>query len=520
MNMSDYDLLARYVHQQDHSAFADLVVRHTPLVRGVATRWLGHSTGSDDIAQTVFATLARQSLPVLAGLHSQGSLSPWLCRVTANAALQVRRAERRRQRRETRSARSVWVPAEQQSDTEALQTLQEELHALPVEIQEPLVLCYLEGQTQQRAAAMLNVSQTTLKRRLQAGLCRLRQRLGQRGLTLPALATWLIAFDSQDARGQPTASGSVPASHNLVAAATTHLTRAASLTFFAKATGASCLLAPVFALAVWAAPPTGDLVARSSVNRPAKPSPTESEPDDTTTTPPDVPSRSPEAGTTSVDQEVPAQPQRDRRPRPNSKQKPSPKQRQPRRSNAGTSQPPIGTTPPDTGGPGSDTPGSDSEFSPSTGKRASTSTTGSHSGSSGGFSGGAAGGSSRSSSMSSAGGFASGSSGGSGRGSSGGASGARAGGSTGRSGGKSTSATNSQSRGLGRGNRGLFENRANVPSAEELLQQLQQQMNLPALPEGTTESRSFHGSLSVNGETREYDNQEEYEAAKRELGLP
>lgn len=138
MNMTDYDLLARYVHQKDNTAFAHLVVRHTPLVRGVATRWLGHPTGSDDISQTVFATLAGQSLPVLAGLHSKGSLSPWLCRVTANAALQLRQAERRRQRRETRSARSVWIPAEQQSDTEALQTLQEELHALPVEIHEPL----------------------------------------------------------------------------------------------------------------------------------------------------------------------------------------------------------------------------------------------------------------------------------------------------------------------------------------------------------------------------------------------
>ena len=122
--------------------------------------------------------------------------------------------------------------------------------------------------------------------------------------------------------------------------------------------------------------------------------------------------------------------------------------------------------------------------------------------------------------MSSAVGFASGSSGGSAGGSSRGASGARAGGSAGLSGGKSSSATNSQSRGLGRGGRGLFDNRSDVPSAEELLRQLQREMNIPTLPEGSTQSQSFHGSLSINGETREYDNQEEYEAAKRELGLP
>lgn len=515
MNMTDYDLLARYVHQKDNTAFAHLVVRHTPLVRGIATRWLGHPTGSDDISQTVFATLAGQSLPVLAGLHSKGSLSPWLCRVTANAALQVRRAERRRQRRETRSARSVWIPAEQQSDTEALQTLQEELHALPVEIQEPLVLCYLEGRTQQRAAAILNVSQTTLKRRLQAGLCRLRQRLGQRGLTLPALAAWLISFESQDAIGQPTASGSVAASHTLLATATTHSTRAASLALFAKATAASCLLAPILALAVWAAPPTGDLAASSVSKRPAKPSPTENEPQETRATLPEDLSQPPEPNAASVDPEGRVQPREDRRPRPNSRQKPAPKQRQPRRGNAGTSQPQFGTTPPDAGGPSSGTQSSSNNEKPFL-----NSTRGSQSGSSGGFSGSRAGGSSRSSAMSSANGFATGISGGSARGSSGGSSGGRAGGLTGRSGGTNSSATNSQSRDPGRGIRGMFENRADVPSAEELLQQLQREMNIPALREGTTQSRSFHGSLSVNGETREYDNEEEYEAAKRKLGLP
>jgi len=361
----------------------------------------------------------------------------------------------------------------------------------------------------------LNVSQTTLKRRLQAGLCRLRQRLGQRGLTLPVLATWLISFESQDAIGQPTASGSVPTSHTLIATASTHSTRAASLALFAKATAASCLLAPILALAVWAAPPTGDLAASSANKRPAKPSPTETEPQETRATPPEDPSPTPDSNAASVDPEGRVQPRGDRRPRPKSRQKPAPKQRQPRRGNAETSPPQFGPTPPGAGGPSSGTPASSNTEQPSL-----NSPRGSQSGSSGGFSGSRAGGSSRSSAMSSGNGFATGISGGSARGSSGGSSGGRAGGSTGRSGGTTSSATNSQSRDPGLGIRGMFENRAAVPSAEELLQQLHREMNFPALPEGSTQSRSFHGSLSVNGETREYDNEEEYEAAKRELGLP
>jgi len=518
VNTTDHDLLAQYVHQKNETAFAQLVARYTPLVRGIATRWLGHSTGAEDIAQTVFAILARQSLQVLAGLHSHGSLGPWLCRVTANVALQIRRSERRRQRRESRSARSVWVPAEQHPDHEALQALQEELQALPAEIQEPLVLCYLEGRTQQRAADLLNVSLTTLKRRLQAGLSRLRERLGQRGLTLPALATWLIAFEAEEALVQPTASGSVTPSNTLMATATTQATRAASLTFFAKATMASCALAPILALAVWAAPPTGVLAASSAGRRSAEPSSTENAADGPTTTPGADSSRAPKADVTSGDPEEPTERQEVRRSRPNSRPKRSPKPRQPRRGNAGTSQPPEETPPSVSGGARSGT-----ESSSSTQKRTAHSATGKQSVSSGGVSGGAAGGSARSSAISGAGGSASGSSGGGafGRGASGGAAlGTGAHGSNGRSGGSSSSTTNGQSRGLGRGSLGLSPNRGNVPSAEELLRELQREMNIPTIPHGGAQSRSFHGSLSVNGETREYDNEEEYEAAKRELGLP
>ena len=52
---------------------------------------------------------------------------------------------------------------------ELLTVLDEELRRLPERYRAPLVLCYLEGLTRDDAAARLGCSQSTLKRRLEAG---------------------------------------------------------------------------------------------------------------------------------------------------------------------------------------------------------------------------------------------------------------------------------------------------------------------------------------------------------------
>src|SRR5262249_28324858 len=50
----------------------------------------------------------------------------------------------------------------------------------------PLVLCYLEGKSQDEAAGQLGWSKGTLRGRLERGRKRLRGRLSRRGLSLPA----------------------------------------------------------------------------------------------------------------------------------------------------------------------------------------------------------------------------------------------------------------------------------------------------------------------------------------------
>ncbi len=71
---------------------------------------------------------------------------------------------------------------------ELLRVLDEELAALPEHERLPLVLCYLEGRTQDEAARVCGTCVRTLRRRLDRGREALRRRLERRGVAPAAAA--------------------------------------------------------------------------------------------------------------------------------------------------------------------------------------------------------------------------------------------------------------------------------------------------------------------------------------------
>jgi len=175
----DRDLLEQFLTHKDEAAFAALVQRHGTMVLGVAWDVLGHRQDAQDVLQATFLVLARQAESV----RKHGSVGSWLHGVAYRLALKARTAAAARRRHESRPPERP--PGESPDDLtwrELSAILHEELQRLPDRYRAPLVLCYLQGMTQDQASEHLDLAKGTLKGRLERARLLLRGRLARRGL--------------------------------------------------------------------------------------------------------------------------------------------------------------------------------------------------------------------------------------------------------------------------------------------------------------------------------------------------
>jgi RNA polymerase sigma factor (sigma-70 family) len=181
--LTDRQLLQHYTDRRDEQAFALLVRRHAALVLGVCRRILRQTKDAEDVFQATFLVLARKA----ATTRWQPSVSNWLYTVASRLAREARGRTLCRYRRERLVAEMPDIPAPTLTAMQELcAVLDEELRRLPERYRQPLLLCYLEGQTRDQAARQLGWSLRTLHRRLERGRDLLRARLTGRGLTLSA----------------------------------------------------------------------------------------------------------------------------------------------------------------------------------------------------------------------------------------------------------------------------------------------------------------------------------------------
>jgi RNA polymerase sigma factor (sigma-70 family) len=183
---ADAVLLSRWIHQRDEEAFAVLVARHGPMVLGVCQRVLGDAHEAEDAFQATFLILARKA----ASLRRPEALSSWLHGVAARLAHKARTAARRRA---SHSQTLAAEPSDSRPDPLDLLTVREmfglidgEIQALREAYRLPVVLCDLEGRTQEEAAGLLGWTLGSLRGRLLRGRAHLKARLARRGLALPA----------------------------------------------------------------------------------------------------------------------------------------------------------------------------------------------------------------------------------------------------------------------------------------------------------------------------------------------
>ncbi len=167
-------LLQRYVVQRDEEAFNEIVHQYSGLVYGACWRVLQDKDRVADAVQETFMQLL---------LHAEsitGSLSGWLHRVATRMSIDRIRKDSARQRRETRLAQDQTQQVRQWQDISAY--LDKELDRLDNQTRHVLIEHFFKGQTTRAIAAELEVSQSTVSRRVEAGVKLLRDRLQRRGL--------------------------------------------------------------------------------------------------------------------------------------------------------------------------------------------------------------------------------------------------------------------------------------------------------------------------------------------------
>jgi RNA polymerase sigma factor (sigma-70 family) len=194
----DAELLRRFAREADRSAFELLLWRHGPMVLNACRTVLHDAHDAEDAFQAAFLTLARK-----AGSIGRGeALAAWLYRVARRLAVKLSRQGKRRSARECRgldlSALEEGARPDPVAADEVRQLLHAEVERLPARYRAPVVLCYLEGRTNEEAAAQLGWSKGTVSGRLARARDLLRRRLQRVGLPVSGgLALTLLTGEAR-----------------------------------------------------------------------------------------------------------------------------------------------------------------------------------------------------------------------------------------------------------------------------------------------------------------------------------
>jgi len=185
-SLSETQLLERFITRGDETAFESILLRHGPMVLRVCGHVLDDPHDVDDAFQATFLILVKKA----GAIRDRAVLGTWLYGVARRVAIRARMTARRRQSCERTGMAKLEVADRHEARAEANEIralVDEELQRLPQRYRAPLILCDLEGQTHEQAAALIRCPVGTVKSRLSRGRQRLRDGLARRGLATTAL---------------------------------------------------------------------------------------------------------------------------------------------------------------------------------------------------------------------------------------------------------------------------------------------------------------------------------------------
>ncbi|MGC3956773.1 MAG: sigma-70 family RNA polymerase sigma factor [Verrucomicrobiota bacterium] len=216
-------LLADYVASGSETAFRDLVASYVDLVYSAAIRLVnGDAHLAEDVAQTVFADLAKLART----LSKDVMLGGWLHRHTCFVASKVLRSERRRQERERQAVAMSTLEDHSAANLATLTpVLDEAVNQLNAEDRAAILLRFFEQKDFRSVGESLGSPEEAARKRVDRALEKLEGLLKVRGVTLSG-----------------TALASVLAAHSVSAAPVGFAVAASSFALASAATGAGTTL--------------------------------------------------------------------------------------------------------------------------------------------------------------------------------------------------------------------------------------------------------------------------------------
>lgn len=200
--LDDAAALRRYASRGDADAFLVLVTRYQGMVLATCRRALSDPADAEDATQETFLKLAQQAQTV------RTNVAAWLHRCATGTSIDLARRTSAIRRADARGARPAGASTAgatganlEWSDLEPL--IDRALGELRDDDRDLVVARYLAGRSQAELAREAGVSESTLSRRLNKAVGRLRASLGASGLSITSAAVLIGALDAVAAAPVP-----------------------------------------------------------------------------------------------------------------------------------------------------------------------------------------------------------------------------------------------------------------------------------------------------------------------------
>jgi RNA polymerase sigma factor (sigma-70 family) len=204
MNPTDSELLKSFVDEKDEHSFESLVRRHGPMVLAACRRLTADEHLAQEAFQATFLVLSRKA----GSLRNSEVLASWLYQVAYRVTSRLRGTTAQRREKEISLEEVPDMPAPETDSSEWSELrplLDEELNKMPAKYRSPLVLCFLEGKSNEEAAEILNWPAGSMSRRVAKAKELLRERLTGRGLVLTTTVLFTLLSEKSRAATLPSA---------------------------------------------------------------------------------------------------------------------------------------------------------------------------------------------------------------------------------------------------------------------------------------------------------------------------